>query len=979
MAGAGELLRVIQDLRSTVRELRQSYKERSLPVTDGSRELHRLCAQLEFLLQFDLKEKRSFFGQRRDYWDFLCQGLASQRQGHEGVRFVSSLEKLRTPVGKGRSFLRYCLVHRQLAESLQLCFLDPQTTSEWYYARSPFLHPHLRADVMGCLYELDGIAFHLALRRADLDAAWPMASETLLRPASHSPVGSQEGTGWPVGSPAGDCGTHAGASKGPQEGLGGQSPELHADGQLQPTLEEPPVASLDDGKPRSWVVAGEGMPEAELWRANAQLQLQVEALGRELQCSLAAARDLESRLAQQEQRHGEERERLRQEAVQRCSQAPEPARRLREQQDSWGDRLEEVEPLRSAPRQQLARREEETASLEAGRAQEPAELEARLAEGERCQQERLSQAPRDAEREAAAAASQHQAAQASAQALEEAERRLRALEAERRRHLAEAEAQELRQEQLLLQSQRLQEKLRVSEERLEEKEAQLAALQSQLSQTQQGEPGGRPPLSPEDETSQRVESRLRQAELQAVGLREKLERGLLERRELEKEREALLESAVSQGQSLAAARLETEELRKELAGQQEQISHLQAALERAEGALAHKEAEVRGLQRELEGQSAKLRDALSGSAALASQLAEAAAGRASEKAQQEARGTEHAGRERAGAELRGRLAEGEEQMRMEREALVGQAQATAAAGESREVAQLRAELQELRARSQREETRLQEALATAQGERDRLARQEEESDGLMLALRRQVQELGLEKGRAAAELEQVGGGRQPHAGEEEPGWLARGSGAVEEKAAGAAGPPTEDLRAVAPREKASPERTPRKGDEKTVKHLTASLEKALGEAQQKAQLLKAKEEAVKHLEEQLGRARQDGERLGLALQQAQREAEERDRSHRGQLAEQQELVRDMKGRLLELLREKDALWQKTEGIHPQAPAIMPRGLGLCARCSQAFGCLSRKFQCRLCQGTVCQACSVRSGRWQRCCLLCWQKRNFKGT
>ncbi|EMP35168.1 RUN and FYVE domain-containing protein 4 [Chelonia mydas] len=78
--------------------------------------------------QFDLKEKRSFFGQRRDYWDFLCQGLARQRQGHEGVQFVSSLEKLRTPVGKGRAFIRYCLVHRQLAESLQLCFLDPQMT-----------------------------------------------------------------------------------------------------------------------------------------------------------------------------------------------------------------------------------------------------------------------------------------------------------------------------------------------------------------------------------------------------------------------------------------------------------------------------------------------------------------------------------------------------------------------------------------------------------------------------------------------------------------------------------------------------------------------------------------------------------------------------------------------------------------------------------------------------------------------------------
>ncbi|XP_059708815.1 RUN and FYVE domain-containing protein 4 isoform X3 [Haemorhous mexicanus] len=127
MAGEGELSRVIKDLQKTVVELKCSYQEQNLPVTDGSRELHSLCAQLEFLLQFDLKEKRSFFGQRKDYWDFLCQGLARCRQEHEGIHFVTSLDKLKTPVGRGRAFLRYCLVHRQLAESLQLCLLDPES------------------------------------------------------------------------------------------------------------------------------------------------------------------------------------------------------------------------------------------------------------------------------------------------------------------------------------------------------------------------------------------------------------------------------------------------------------------------------------------------------------------------------------------------------------------------------------------------------------------------------------------------------------------------------------------------------------------------------------------------------------------------------------------------------------------------------------------------------------------------------------
>ncbi|NXR09466.1 RUFY4 protein, partial [Semnornis frantzii] len=127
------------------------------------RDTHKQASPSLCFCQFDLKEKRSFFGQRKDYWDFLCQGLARCRQDHEGVRFVTSLDKLKTPVGRGRAFLRYCLVHQQLAESLQLCLLDLDNLREWYYARSPFLSPQHRVEILGSLYELDSVTFHLAL------------------------------------------------------------------------------------------------------------------------------------------------------------------------------------------------------------------------------------------------------------------------------------------------------------------------------------------------------------------------------------------------------------------------------------------------------------------------------------------------------------------------------------------------------------------------------------------------------------------------------------------------------------------------------------------------------------------------------------------------------------------------------------------------------------------------------------------------
>lgn len=50
------------------------------------------------------------------------------------------------------------------------------------------------------------------------------------------------------------------------------------------------------------------------------------------------------------------------------------------------------------------------------------------------------------------------------------------------------------------------------------------------------------------------------------------------------------------------------------------------------------------------------------------------------------------------------------------------------------------------------------------------------------------------------------------------------------------------------------------------------------------------------------RARQDGERWASALQRTQREVQEREAMRGAEQARQQELIRDMKGRLLELLR-----------------------------------------------------------------------------
>ncbi|OWK63172.1 RUN and FYVE domain-containing protein 4 [Lonchura striata] len=700
MAGEGELNRVIKDLQKTVAELKCSYQEQNLPVTDGSRELHSLCAQLEFLLQFDLKEKRSFFGQRKDYWDFLCQGLARCRQEHEGIHFVTSLDKLKTPVGRGRAFLRYCLVHRQLAESLQLCLLDPESLCEWYYARSPFLSPKQRAEILGSLYELDCVTFHLALHRSDLDTAWPMFSEPLVRPSPvirSSPAktalqtdrigtvahGWSDGIGCPTvalhGAPAHLCPRPLAALQGGSVEVGDTQGDVQ-DGEVKKDIEEEDEEDVekDDIKDTKEVKVEDLKVE--------DLEVNVE-------------KDMEEDL---EEKHEE---------------------------------LEEVEKeMKDVDVEEL-----EDAHGTGKAAQPDGAGEPGMSTGTRCMPGSLSLVPRQPGGT----------------------------------------------------------------------EESLQALVSQL----------RAELGQREAAAQALAARLARADLR----HRRQEEGSARRAQLwAREAEALRETNTFLERALEAA---------VAAGDL--------------GALARAQEEARGWKEVAEERGTQLARVLAEAAALTSRLQEC------------------------------------------QEALVaaGRTDMLKDAGTSNEVAAV--------------EEVLRQALELARGPQE-------------------------------------------------------------------------------------PPRAPQaEGEHSTVTsmamHLASLAATAQEETWQSRQQLQAQRQEMARLQEELSRARQDGERWASALQRAQREALEREATRGAEQARQQELIRDMKERLLELLREKDALWQKTEGIDTPMPSPVPRDPGLCARCHKDFRLLSRRYNCRLCQGKVCHTCSVDMGKHGRCCLICYQQRHPQAT
>uniref|UniRef100_A0A8C8S773 FYVE and coiled-coil domain autophagy adaptor 1 n=1 Tax=Pelusios castaneus TaxID=367368 RepID=A0A8C8S773_9SAUR len=172
-SGESQLQRIIRDLQDAVTELNKEFREGGEPITDDSINLQKFSYKLEYLLQFDQKEKTTLLGNRKDYWDYFCDCLAKVKGANDGIRFVKSISELRTSLGKGRAFIRYSLVHQRLADTLQQCFMNSKVTIDWYYARSPFLKSKMSSDIVGQLYELTEVQFDLASRGYDLDAGWP--------------------------------------------------------------------------------------------------------------------------------------------------------------------------------------------------------------------------------------------------------------------------------------------------------------------------------------------------------------------------------------------------------------------------------------------------------------------------------------------------------------------------------------------------------------------------------------------------------------------------------------------------------------------------------------------------------------------------------------------------------------------------------------------------------------------------------------
>ncbi|XP_014671684.1 PREDICTED: FYVE and coiled-coil domain-containing protein 1-like [Priapulus caudatus] len=165
--------KLIEEIIDAVSTLKSEFEESRLPVTDDDSTLHKLEFKLEYLLQLNRKQKFTFLGTQRDYFDYFCECLAKGKRNRDGLKFVKTLTEVKTSVGRGRAFIRYNLMHQMLADTLQLCFSNGRVTINWYFPSSAFLRHRMTASLLTALYDLNEVSFDLAPTGYDLDAGWP--------------------------------------------------------------------------------------------------------------------------------------------------------------------------------------------------------------------------------------------------------------------------------------------------------------------------------------------------------------------------------------------------------------------------------------------------------------------------------------------------------------------------------------------------------------------------------------------------------------------------------------------------------------------------------------------------------------------------------------------------------------------------------------------------------------------------------------
>jgi hypothetical protein len=68
-------------------------------------------------------DRKSLINQQRNYWHFFALALKESKGLYDTILYVVNSHDVKTSIGRGRLFLRFCLQHHRLGDVIQQCFM----------------------------------------------------------------------------------------------------------------------------------------------------------------------------------------------------------------------------------------------------------------------------------------------------------------------------------------------------------------------------------------------------------------------------------------------------------------------------------------------------------------------------------------------------------------------------------------------------------------------------------------------------------------------------------------------------------------------------------------------------------------------------------------------------------------------------------------------------------------------------------------
>ncbi|XP_062418565.1 protein RUFY3 isoform X2 [Pungitius pungitius] len=131
--------------------------------------LQQFFVVMEHCLKHGLKTKKTFLGQNKSFWGALELVEKLTPEAGEITASVKDLPGLRTPLGRGRAWLRLALMQKKLSDYMKTIINRKDLLSEFYEANALMMEEE-GAVIAGLLVGLNVIDANLCMKGEDLDS-----------------------------------------------------------------------------------------------------------------------------------------------------------------------------------------------------------------------------------------------------------------------------------------------------------------------------------------------------------------------------------------------------------------------------------------------------------------------------------------------------------------------------------------------------------------------------------------------------------------------------------------------------------------------------------------------------------------------------------------------------------------------------------------------------------------------------------------